>query len=88
MGSPFLLAFSDAVITALLQRKQLELNTDDPRALIREVAEALSGAKQGSSLISTLSKALISSPDVEELWADDETLKELITDLDAKQLPR
>lgn len=48
--------------------------------VVRHVAAALAG-KEHRSLITELTRALLSSDDVDELWADDDDLKELIQDL-------
>jgi hypothetical protein len=45
-------------------------------------------AGQGESLVSTVVRALLEAPGVDELYADNDTIKDLITDMPATALPR
>ncbi|MEZ4318260.1 MAG: hypothetical protein R3F61_12190 [Myxococcota bacterium] len=88
MSSPFLVAFVEAVVGRLLDRGDLEIADGETDAVVHAVAARLGTAGQGESLVSTLSKALLACEAVEELYADDMDLKELITDLPTDVLPR
>ncbi len=88
MSSPFLLAFVEAVVGRLVQHDRIEIADGRQDEVVRVVAARLGSAGQGESLISTMSAALIACDAVEELWADDTELKELVTDLPRTALPR
>ncbi len=89
MSTKFLEAFSGAVVERLVAEGHLDLEpsgrVDD---VVRHVAEALGGEAQNRSLISTVSKALLSCPLVAELYLDDEGLRDLVNDLPPTVLPR
>lgn len=80
MTSSFLLNFSAKLVTRLDDEGHLQLSV--PRAeVIEYVAGHLGGLSKGRSLISELVQALLSCPGVEELFADDDTLKRCLEDL-------
>lgn len=81
VSTPFLYRFSLIVVGRLVERRRLEVVAGHEEHVVRFVADALTEAREGSSLLSTLTRALLSSPDVEELYADEDELKELINDL-------
>ena len=71
----------DRVLVSLEQAEEIELVEGQRDAVISQVAGQLGTSSQGSQLIATLTAALISHPGVEELYIDDDTLKERIEDL-------
>ncbi|MFT4622330.1 MAG: hypothetical protein ACI8PZ_000986 [Myxococcota bacterium] len=78
----FLLGFSASVVQALLERGQLELTaTGTLEGVVRHVAAHLGSAQPGHSLVSRFVQGLLASPDVDELFVDDDELTELIQDL-------
>lgn len=81
MSTPFLYRFSAVVVRRLLDGERLEVVAGREEEVVRFVADALTDAREGSSLVSTLTRALLASPDVEELYADEDELKELINDM-------
>ncbi len=89
MLSAFLLAFSDHVVRRLVEDEQLsvreEASTDD---VVAYVTDYLANRAQGNSLISSFSKALLSCDDVDELFADDEAIKEVVDAMPRTVLPR
>jgi hypothetical protein len=87
MATPFLTAFSEAVLASLGRDGLIELAAGTEPAVVGFVAERLSSARSGESLVAMLSLALIEAPGVEELFADDEQLKEIVTDLPREMLP-
>lgn len=84
MSTTYLYRFSAVVVHRLIEGDRLEVSSGREEQVARFVADALTDAREGSSLISTLTKALLASPDVEELYADEDELKELINDLGAR----
>ena len=82
MSTPFLLRFVDQVLKSLEGKDEIELVAGRRSVLVQEVAAALATAGQGKQLVSSLSRALVTSPHVEELYLDDEELKDRIGDLD------
>lgn len=80
MSSPFLHTFVESVVVALVDREELVL-VGERQVVVAFVAERLGTAGEGRSLISTLGAALVACPEVDELYADDDRLKELVTDM-------
>ncbi|MBT3219497.1 MAG: hypothetical protein HN348_10430 [Proteobacteria bacterium] len=80
MTTPFLLAFSTAVLLELERQQMVDLNGATERVAIY-VANYLGTEARGGSLISGLSAALISCPEVDELYADNEQIKQIVDDL-------
>lgn len=81
MSTPFLVNFASALVARLVETRQLEVVEGSEAAVAEFVAAQLFAARQGSQLIATTSKALVASPHVEELWADDDELKQLVQEL-------
>lgn len=80
MSRTFLERFVDRVLAELETKGEIELAA--PRELVAvEVADSLASAGEGSQLIATLTRALLDSAHVEELYVDDDELKERIEDL-------
>lgn len=83
MSTPFLVGFSRALLADLLGRGLIEVVPGRQDRVILYVAEYLASAPQGASLVSSLTKAYLSSPDVVEVFADDAELKQAIEDLES-----
>ena len=82
MSSAFLERFVEQVLRSLEANDEIELETGKRSMLVREVAASLGSLGQGHQLVSSLSRALVASPHVVELYVDDEELKQRIGDLD------
>ncbi|MCB9663177.1 MAG: hypothetical protein H6732_03620 [Alphaproteobacteria bacterium] len=80
MSTPFLQAFTTAVLTRLLEEELVELRPGEEQGVVHHVAAALARVETGS-LISSLSAALLSADGVEELWADNDELKRVVDEL-------
>ena len=83
MSSPFLRRFVEQVLNGLEARDGIEVAAGRQHELVVEVSGALANAGEGKQLVASLSRALLSSELVEELYLDDDELKELIGDLDS-----
>lgn len=81
MSTPFLMAFAHAVVLRLLAAEVLVVAPGDEERVMLFVANYLGTEAQGGSLISGLERALLACPEVDELFADLERLKELVDDL-------
>ncbi len=81
MSTPFLLGFAEALVARLLKEREIEVRPGSGEAVAAFLARGLAEASEGKSLISLTSQVLLQCDDVEELWADDERLKEIVQDL-------
>jgi hypothetical protein len=82
MSTPFLLQFASSLVPALCEHGDVELFPGATQnAVVAFMADRLGGARDGSSLVSTVVAALVACPEVEELYADNETLIARIEDL-------
>jgi hypothetical protein len=79
--SDFLLAFSHELVWRLLAEELLLVREGTTDRVIWRLSEHLAAQKQGASLISSVSAGLLAIPEVEELFADDDELRDLVTDL-------
>ena len=75
MSTPFLVRFAESLVGRLLAAGLLELRPGAAVDVVSFLAERLAEAPSGSSLLSTVEKALLACPDVIELYADLDTLK-------------
>ena len=80
MSTPFLNNFCQKLIHRLVQEQLIELSQPTEQ-VIEFVANYLGTLSKGRSLISELVNALVACPGVEELFADDDTLKQCLEDL-------
>ena len=78
MASAFLERFVEQVVGQLIARGELEIEPGQHKRVCREVGAQMSALGEGFGAISSLSKALIAHPCVLELYADDESLKEIV----------
>ena len=83
MSTPFLVGFSRALLADLLGQGLIEVVPGREDRVILFVAEYLSSVPHGGSLVSSLTKAFLASPDVVEVFADDAELKQAIEDLES-----
>lgn len=81
LSTPFLRGFSRAVLAELIAQGQIETMPGHEEAVALFVAEYLGAVPSGGSLITSLARALILCPHVEELYADDQTLKQVVQEL-------
>jgi len=80
MTSLFLRQFAESVLNQLIIQNLIELESGSEPQVVERLAVALARAKD-QSLISVMAKALIDAEGVQELYADDQQLKGLVTDL-------
>ena len=83
MSTPFLVGFAQAVVTTLLAEKLLDVEPGGEVRVVLFVANHLGTVAQGGSLLSALEKALLTCPEVRELYADLDTLKVVVEGLKA-----
>jgi hypothetical protein len=79
--SDLLLAFSLSLVNRLQADGLLSVKPGASERVVQFLADRLADQPELSSLVSASGKALVDCPDVEELFADDEELKEAINDL-------
>ena len=78
MSTPFLYQFSLALISDLVGRDLLEVSPGKEQRTVQFLADFLHERGKGGSLLSTVEKALLLCDDVEEFYADQETLKGVV----------
>ena len=81
MSAQFLEAFVSRVLHDLVRSDRIEIMPNSHDKIVKEVGAVLGKSGTGSSLISTFVTALISNPNVEELYAENDEIKEMIVDL-------
>lgn len=81
MSTSFLNQFSHALVARLVAGELLEVAGGRERQTARFLAKFLHENGKGNSLLSTVEKALIRCEDVEEFYADQETLKRVVETL-------
>lgn len=84
MSTPFLVGFAEALISALLAERLVDLEPGGEVRAVLFVANWLGTVGQGTSLLSSVEKALLQCPEVHELYADLDTLKVVVEGLKAK----
>lgn len=80
MSTPFLLAYATGIIDRLVARDLLLLQPDGRDAAIEALAASLAAVKRGSILSSTTA-GLLKAPTVEELFADDDDLRDILDEM-------
>ena len=83
MSTPFLVGFTRAIVARILAERLLDVTWGGEERVVQFVAGELATVPHGGSLISSLARALIRCPDVQELYADDTQLKGLVQDLES-----
>ena len=81
MSTPFMMRFAEQVVDRLVAEKLAEIAPGGRAAAVTFVAAFLATSAQGGSLISGLEQALLKCPEVLELYADVDRLKQLVDDL-------
>jgi hypothetical protein len=81
MSTPFLAAFADSIVDRLVADRLVELAPGGRDRAVLFVANWLGTHARGGSLLSGLEAALLACPEVVELYADVDGLKELVDDL-------
>ena len=79
--SALLLFTIDRVVRKLCEKRQLEMDQARLEEVVFACATQLSEAGMGTQLVDALSKALLASEHVVELYADDAAIKALITEV-------
>jgi len=78
VGTPFLYAFSTQLVDLLLEREQLVILPGSQSRVAAFLANYLKKHGGGRSLLSTVEQAFFQCGEVEELYADVDTLKGLV----------
>lgn len=81
MSTSFLLGFSRALIARLSADGLIEIADDQVPRVEVYLTNYLDTRARGHSLLSSVEAALLSCPEVDELYTDLEQLKELVEDL-------
>lgn len=85
MSTPFLQSFALSLTQALIEHGHLILmEGSKPEDVARDVAAYL-GSRQGDSMISAASKGIISSAHVDDLFADNEEIMDIINKMGAHE---
>lgn len=82
MTSGFLLRYAQAVVSALRARGLIEVREGRAEAVARDLAEYLASRAEGHQAIDSTARGLVESPDVIELFADDDELKDVVDGLE------
>ena len=77
VSTPFLTAFAQALVARLVAQELLEIE-GPPGVVALFLAAKLDERKPGMQLISTISTGLIACPEVVDLFADDDQIKEIV----------
>ena len=89
MSTPFLTAFAKHVVRTLVEREQLALRRGaSVETVANEVAATLADPKEFAQLVPSLSRALIDAEGVDELFADDEELRDAVDAVPPEALPK
>ena len=70
----------ERVLHRLVAEEAIEIASGREAAVLAHCIKCLTVASAGNQLVDTLAKALLSAPDVGELYATNEMLKEFITE--------
>ena len=81
MPSHFLQAFAYGIVTRLVENEELIVQEGRFNTVVSHVAAELAAMRAGNSLVSTVSTALIRCDHVEDLFADDQTIKEHVNSM-------
>lgn len=87
MSSPFLATFSERVVLRLLEDRLIEIPRGDVDRAVLFVANWLGGLEPGASLLSSLERALLACPEVEEVFVDLDGLKRIVDGLNSSPRP-
>lgn len=81
MATPFLLHYAASILQSLVNADLIEIREGQHEVVVRYLAAELHRQREAGSLISCTSRALLACEEVEELFADDEEIKELVQSL-------
>jgi hypothetical protein len=82
VSTPFLIGFARVLLVQLLAEKLIEVQPGHEDRVILYVADYLAQAGEGASLVSSLARALLTCPQVVELYAEDRDLKRVVQELE------
>lgn len=88
MASRFLQGFAEAIVEHLIDDGSLLIKPGKRQAVVSYVALRLGRGGSPMSLVTELGRALETSPDVEELFADNDALLEAIEAIPPHHLRR
>jgi hypothetical protein len=89
MSTRFLTAFAEALVAALVAEELVALAPGaTPASAAAELAGFLGTRTFGAQLVPSVVAGLVAAPAVEELYADDDRVRELIEALPPTSLPR
>ena len=74
--SNFLHAFAHRIVLELVAAERMVVAPESVESVIEQLRVRLTQPREGQSLISAVSTALLSIPEVDELFADDDELRE------------
>jgi hypothetical protein len=77
----------ERVVHRLVTEDAVEISPGREAAVLAHCVQYLTAAPPGNQLVDTLVKALLSTPDVTELYATNEMIKEFITEARNPQCP-
>jgi len=81
MSTPFLIGFTQSLLARLLADGLVAIAPSDHERVQVYVSNYLGTVARGGSLLSSLDAALLSCPEVEEVYCDLDRLKEVVEDL-------
>jgi hypothetical protein len=81
MSTPFLTQFSGSLVADLMAQDLLDVKTGHHAEVVSYLAAYLHKNRAGRSLLSTVEAGLITCGDVEEFYADQQTLKGIVETL-------
>lgn len=79
--SDLLNAFAHRLVLELVAAERIAVAPSDVPAVIAQLRERLTVQREGQSLINAVSTALLAIPEVDEVWADDDELRERINEM-------
>lgn len=80
MTTDFLMGFSRSLVAQLVAEEQLEVSTHVDSVVVY-LASRLGSLGEGKSLLSSVERALLDCPDVDEIYFDLDGLKEIVEGL-------
>lgn len=87
MSTAFLTSFAKGLVSAMRERELLEVREGAELEVASDLAVRLAEAREGESLVSKVARVLLEHPDVVELFAEDEEIRDLVNDLPPTVLP-
>jgi hypothetical protein len=81
VSTPFLYGYASALVARLIDLGRMDIAPGRAEAVVLYLADYLHERGRGGSLISQTGIALLACDDVDELYADDDELKDLVETL-------